>query len=768
MGSKFIDRFNRPCGVISLRSLERTEERTLDECKEYIVASMEIVRRRICQMRFKYEDQKRVPHIAEGDNDDEDDEEAVALVAASGGPLQMIIAFDLQSSSMSNLELELLPFLLDLLKNHFPGMVSAVFVLHYGWVHAGMWGIAKRILPAQALAKIFFPSEQELCNEHFSSEVVPEAFGGKWGVKLDQGSNDCLNQLGRPDAQAVGWRGGSAPSSPSGSHSIGRKSGLSRTGSFESLADSYFSAAGTPRAASRSHTPRQSGPPTPRGDGGPHGSSAGSLGLQLTANAARKLRELQMTRGATSAPRHRWRAERSGFGPIGKGADRPEKSQTSTSTLCSTRSLRDFRLLESMGSSNMLLPDSSSDENDDDAGHELNGDSAKSGKVGETTASSIAPATASDWPPRGGKPGFLKRWTSGANKGREGTTRPQGETASFVTAEYAVDVAPVPSNGESPLSSSQLRVQGLSWHVPIADIIIGSGASQFSEGNGEASDAPRFLSLRRSRKYDRIPGAVSPYNSSNPFWGYPAYFVPSAIASSTNLAGLSQTQHAPADATQPSSYQGPSPHSNDSRRPFGLCTEQDAGLSSRSFRVDGSAGRHRHMRVKRCWRDLFRTLSYLFVLRILALHRQARWKIAQVARASASLVRLSAGRLLCGSSISASSTSASVSASQSTSFTHYQAVEEEERKWQEATERHRKLRAASFLGRPRILVHPREAGGHLRSQGTKGIPKAVIIFMLAWWLASGRIQGIVGGASTGRVGSTRRLLRHRGRADRMK
>jgi hypothetical protein len=79
--------------------------------------------------------------------------------------------------------MELLPFFMDLLKSHFPGMVGAsecsfcilplicqlmrssstiVFVLNYGWAYAGMWQLAKRVLPNTALERILFPSKREL------------------------------------------------------------------------------------------------------------------------------------------------------------------------------------------------------------------------------------------------------------------------------------------------------------------------------------------------------------------------------------------------------------------------------------------------------------------------------------------------------------------------------------------------------------------------------------------------------------------------------
>ena len=41
-------------------------------------------------------------------------------------------------------------------------MVGAIFVLNYGWAYAGMWQVAKRMLPKAALERILFPNYAEL------------------------------------------------------------------------------------------------------------------------------------------------------------------------------------------------------------------------------------------------------------------------------------------------------------------------------------------------------------------------------------------------------------------------------------------------------------------------------------------------------------------------------------------------------------------------------------------------------------------------------
>jgi CRAL/TRIO domain len=98
-----------------------------------------------------------------------------------------------------------LPYFVDLLKNHFPGMVGAsehpspsplachslsralktnyfpplppVFVLNYSWMYAAMWAMAKRVMPQAVLERIIFPSVPELLEffepEHLLIGMLP-------------------------------------------------------------------------------------------------------------------------------------------------------------------------------------------------------------------------------------------------------------------------------------------------------------------------------------------------------------------------------------------------------------------------------------------------------------------------------------------------------------------------------------------------------------------------------------------------------------------
>ncbi|KAE8229885.1 hypothetical protein CF326_g5129 [Tilletia indica] len=220
------DHYGRPCGVISLRTLERTEEKNLENIKEYILASVEIIRRHIAELYARSDfmpdsvastplnspapDQgtfKNGSSSSSGAKQGTEgmDEDVIAGRPRSG-PLQMVIACDLDGAGMSNLEIELVPFLLDLLKKHYPGHIAVLYLLHYGWVHAGMWTLAKRVLPQVVLDKIIFPKDDGTpleeggkrgdIEDHFDRRRWPRALGkcGAWVVSLDAAHNSVMRR----------------------------------------------------------------------------------------------------------------------------------------------------------------------------------------------------------------------------------------------------------------------------------------------------------------------------------------------------------------------------------------------------------------------------------------------------------------------------------------------------------------------------------------------------------------------------------------------
>ncbi|GAA5896949.1 hypothetical protein JCM6882_007314 [Rhodosporidiobolus microsporus] len=166
-----VDRFGRPAAVLNLRHVQRTADGTLDELKEFVRLFWEVGRRYLTDLSRQ----------AGEENDPK---------------LQMVLIVDLEGAGMSNLEVELLPFFTDLLKNHFPGMVGGLFVLNYGWAYAGMWQLAKRVLPQTALDRILFPSKEELL-EFFAEDHLLVEHGGSVQYEYTP-SNPILEKYGRP------------------------------------------------------------------------------------------------------------------------------------------------------------------------------------------------------------------------------------------------------------------------------------------------------------------------------------------------------------------------------------------------------------------------------------------------------------------------------------------------------------------------------------------------------------------------------------------
>lgn len=111
-----------------------------------------------------------------------------------------------------------------------------------------------------------------------------------------------------------------------------------------------------------------------------------------------------------------------------------------------------------------------------------------------------------------------------------------------------------------------------------------------------SSPAVHFFS-QRSKKYNG-PGIVSPYNSGNPFWGYPA-IVPNSNANSKTINASNQ---------------------------LGLSIQQQPNTKTYTHSNLHPNSTPRQLHHRRRKRDLIRTLSYLFVLRFLAFHRHLRWR----------------------------------------------------------------------------------------------------------------------------------------------
>ncbi|KAJ7267638.1 hypothetical protein B0H12DRAFT_1200783 [Mycena haematopus] len=92
----------------------------------------------------------------------------------SGVPaLQYVILLDLKNLSTQSLNIDLVTWTLRDAIPKFPGLLAAAFMINYSWAHAGLWAIAKRVLPQKAISRVFFPTQQELIS-YFSSAMLPK------------------------------------------------------------------------------------------------------------------------------------------------------------------------------------------------------------------------------------------------------------------------------------------------------------------------------------------------------------------------------------------------------------------------------------------------------------------------------------------------------------------------------------------------------------------------------------------------------------------
>lgn len=89
-----------------------------------------------------------------------------------------VLLVDAKGAGIKDLELELLPHLINVNHNHFPGLFESVFVINYSWAHSGLWSCIRRVLPQAALDKIQFMRRQEI-QEIFDLKTLPATYGGE-------------------------------------------------------------------------------------------------------------------------------------------------------------------------------------------------------------------------------------------------------------------------------------------------------------------------------------------------------------------------------------------------------------------------------------------------------------------------------------------------------------------------------------------------------------------------------------------------------------
>ncbi|ORY27316.1 hypothetical protein BCR39DRAFT_538312 [Naematelia encephala] len=225
---KYVDRQNRPIVVLTLREVARDENGGLDDLKEWTWWALEMVRRML------------VDWWINGVWDGAGEKGKPSHRRGYGGE-GCVLLIDAAGASYRNLEVEMLPTLLSVGHNNFPGIFESVFVVNAGWTHRSMWTVVKRILPRSALEKVNFLDAKGDLDKVFDLDQLPRMFGGHADFTFDSSQNRILNRYQRRSLSAV--YNDSKP--------------ISRATSSSSIADIYQTARNTP-AASRPTSRRSS------------------------------------------------------------------------------------------------------------------------------------------------------------------------------------------------------------------------------------------------------------------------------------------------------------------------------------------------------------------------------------------------------------------------------------------------------------------------------------------------------------------------------
>lgn len=110
--------------------------------------------------------------------------------------LQATLVIDLRpnpggnSLSIAKAGMELLPELERLSKRHFVSLWSGVHVVGFGWIHAGLWAFAKKILPPSAAERVRFPSSSEDVRKIWCDTALSDKRAFPRGVGADDDKSD--------------------------------------------------------------------------------------------------------------------------------------------------------------------------------------------------------------------------------------------------------------------------------------------------------------------------------------------------------------------------------------------------------------------------------------------------------------------------------------------------------------------------------------------------------------------------------------------------
>ncbi|WWC85533.1 uncharacterized protein L201_000397 [Kwoniella dendrophila CBS 6074] len=206
------DRLGRPIAVLTVKEVIRDSDGKLDDLKLYAWWALEMIRRvlRDYWVRGNWSKNTNFGKGGEG----------------------LCVLVDANGAGYRNMEVELLPTLLSVGHNHFPGMIESVYVVNTGWTHRSMWNVVKRILPRSALEKVAFLDDKPSLEAVFDLDKLPQEYGGNNSYTFSPAHNTIYSYYSHHSSTDHPFL-------------------ASRNSSYSSIADIYYTVPNTPARSRR-------------------------------------------------------------------------------------------------------------------------------------------------------------------------------------------------------------------------------------------------------------------------------------------------------------------------------------------------------------------------------------------------------------------------------------------------------------------------------------------------------------------------------------
>lgn len=102
----------------------------------------------------------------------------------------MVIVFDCQGAGISNLDMDILWFLVSSLLNYYPYGMSYILVYNLPWIFTSAWNVVKGWLPSETREKIKFASKEQIF-DYFDKENLPFYLGGTCKIDYHHVPKGC-------------------------------------------------------------------------------------------------------------------------------------------------------------------------------------------------------------------------------------------------------------------------------------------------------------------------------------------------------------------------------------------------------------------------------------------------------------------------------------------------------------------------------------------------------------------------------------------------